>query len=75
MCFLRFPLLPTRCGTPIALISMIFPAEVSPNAEHNLGREQQHDHLPRPRRHHVQPDQHQEGITKHHEIYDLDQSH
>ena len=36
-------------------------AEVSSNAEHNLCGEQQHHHLPRPRRHHVQPHQHQQG--------------
>ena len=49
------------CPTMITLITMILPAEVSSNAEHDLCGEQQHHHLPRPRRHHVQPHQHQQG--------------
>ena len=40
----------------------LLPAAISSNSEYDLCREQQHDHLPRPRRHHVQPGQHQQGI-------------
>ena len=38
------------------------PAAISSNSEYDLCREQQHNHLPRPRRHHVQPGQQQQGI-------------
>ena len=43
-------------STIIAMIIMLIilsPAEVSPNLEQHLRREQQHHRLPRPHRHHV----------------------
>ena len=36
-------------------------AEISPNAEYNLRREQQHNHLPRPGRHYGQSYEPKEG--------------
>ena len=62
-----FPKIPSFSGIVPTLITLIiiviFPAEVSSNTEHDLSGEQQHDHIPRSRRHHVQPHQHQKGIT------------
>ena len=37
----------------IIMIIILSPAEVSPNLEQHLRREQQHHRLPRPHRHHV----------------------
>ena len=56
------PSLNARCD-PKSVESIISSAEISSNAEYNLRREQQHNHLPRPSRHHVKSYEPQKGTN------------